>query len=287
MRLNMFWPDWQSCGGDRRVAIGASFLKDHLVSPSADELRFYDVPVLDRGDFQETKSIFARDLILEQMASASGILKSSQPSKILVIAGTCGAEIVPVSYLNHLLKGNLTVVWFDAHGDLNTPVSSPSKHFHGMPLRTLLGEGDTDIVNGMFSELLPSQIVLAGVRELDDEESQFIESHSIRTLSVDDLANPEQLRDAIDATGHDNIYIHFDFDVLDPVANPCALMPTPHAVSFTHVVDSLRHALIGGKSTEGKSLVGFSLLEFAAPSEKNLHIARQLFDVLSSALDRE
>ena len=58
-----------------------------------------------------------------------------------MIGGTCGAEIAPVAYLNNHYESDLAILWFDAHGDLNTPKTSLSGHFHGMVLRTLLGEG--------------------------------------------------------------------------------------------------------------------------------------------------
>ena len=65
-------------------------------------------------------------------------LRASAPDIVVTVGGTCGVEAAPVAYLNERYDGNLAVVWFDGHGDLNSPATSPSGHFHGMVLRTLL-----------------------------------------------------------------------------------------------------------------------------------------------------
>jgi arginase len=50
---------------------------------------------------------------------------------VVTVGGTCGVEAAPVAYLNERYAGDLAIVWFDAHGDLNAPDTSPSGHFHG------------------------------------------------------------------------------------------------------------------------------------------------------------
>ena len=67
-------------------------------------------------------------------------LRVSAPDVVVTVGGTCGVEAAPVAYLNERYRGDLAVVWYDAHGDLNAPATSPSGHFHGMVLRTLLGD---------------------------------------------------------------------------------------------------------------------------------------------------
>jgi arginase len=63
--------------------------------------------------------------------------------------------MAPISYLNKLYGGDLAVVWFDAHGDLNSPATSVSQNFHGMPLRCLLGDGEETLKSACFSLLRP------------------------------------------------------------------------------------------------------------------------------------
>ena len=76
-----------------------------------------------------------------------------KPDKILTVGGGCGIEIPIVSYFSEKYK-NLDVLWFDAHGDLNTPESSPSKYFHGMPLRFLLEEIRNNDISSKFNKII-------------------------------------------------------------------------------------------------------------------------------------
>ncbi len=108
----------------------------------------------------------------------------------------------------------MALIWFDAHGDLNTPDSSPSGHFHGMPLRTLLGEGDPQILNNCFSLLNPNQLFMIGARDLDAAERDFIDQHNIATFGPQ--TDPSQVVQAVQKAGFQNVYLHFDLDVLSP-----------------------------------------------------------------------
>src|SRR4029078_8119073 len=77
------------------------------------------------------------------------------PDRILSIGGTCGTELAPVAYLNERWGGRMAVLWLDAHADLNPPASSPSGHFHGMVLRTLLGDGPRELTAELHRPLIP------------------------------------------------------------------------------------------------------------------------------------
>jgi arginase len=79
------------------------------------------------------------------------------------------------------------VIWVDAHGDFNTPETSPSGNVHGMPVAALIGQGAPSLVNVGYAgaKLQPSQIVMIGVRDLDPEERvRLAESHiSVFTMA--------------------------------------------------------------------------------------------------------
>ena len=106
-------------------------------------------------------------------------ISARRPQRIFTIGGTCGGELAPVAYLNAHYRGDLAVVWLDAHADLNTPESSPSGRFHGMVLRTLLGAGPESLVSLVSRRLAPQQIVLAGVRDFDRDEATFASDAAI------------------------------------------------------------------------------------------------------------
>lgn len=118
------------------------------------------------------------------------------------------------------------VVWMDAHGDLNTPDTSPSGHFHGMVLRSLIGEGEQKIIDLLSRPLLSKQLVLAGTRDLDPSEERFISSQKIPLIKTEDLIDPETLIDSITQTNAPNVYVHLDLDVIDPSDFPYVVCPT-------------------------------------------------------------
>src|SRR5260370_10128057 len=103
---------------------------------------------------------------LARAPHAHHLLKKNNPRRIFPLGGDCGIDVVPISFLNKRYDGDLAVIWLDAHADANTPQSSPSKTFHGMALRTLLGEGVPQLAAASFSTLLPLQTFLAAVRDL-------------------------------------------------------------------------------------------------------------------------
>ena len=139
--------------------------------------------------------------------------------------------------MNKYYKGDLAVIWFDAHGDLNTPDSSLSKNFHGMPLRFLLGDGDKNIVEQCFSKLNSNQVILAGCRELDKAEEVYICDKDIQVLRVNDFEN---MVDIIKKMGYKNLYIHLDLDVIDPNCFPAVMCPTENGIQLDDLLRYLR-----------------------------------------------
>ncbi|RII98520.1 arginase family protein, partial [Clavibacter michiganensis subsp. insidiosus] len=112
-----------------------------------------------------------------EAASASGA------SPVVTVGGDCGVEIASIGHAAAAHPG-LAVVWLDAHADLNSPASSPSGAFHGMVLRAAIGEG-VDGLDLPAGTVTPGRVVLAGVRALDDAESDLVESRGIALLGAD------------------------------------------------------------------------------------------------------
>jgi arginase len=109
-----------------------------------------------------------------------------------------------------------------------------------MVLRTLLGQGPSQLLPRPEERLSTRQIVLAGVRALDPAELDLIESEGVQALSVKALREPDQLVSAVVGTGATHIYIHLDLDVLDPeyftslsCPEPVGCTPTTCAPSCT------------------------------------------------------
>jgi arginase len=110
----------------------------------------------------------------------------------LVIGGDHSIAMGTVSGIaSHLKKSNqkLGLIWFDAHGDMNLPESTPSGNIHGMPLAHLLGYGDKDLasIHGISPAVDPENVVLIGIRDIDQKERDFINASGVKAFSMRDI----------------------------------------------------------------------------------------------------
>lgn len=115
------------------------------------------------------------------------------------------------------------VVWADAHGDINTPETSPSGNFHGMPLAFLLEKVRHKSFSWIRKKLIPEKLILIGPRDLDEGEKAIIKELGICYFSSDqmnrfgtkDLLEMALLR--LDPMGKCPIHLSFDVDLFDGV----------------------------------------------------------------------
>ncbi len=117
------------------------------------------------------------------------------------------------------------VLWIDAHADLNTPESSPTGNFHGMPLSILLGIGEepTEMELPFWKVLDPRRLIYFGLRDLDPYEKYLIQKLGITAYSCEDLNNADFMNcvNAIKLKiAHRPHHISFDIDSVDPVIAP-------------------------------------------------------------------
>lgn len=121
----------------------------------------------------------------------------------------------------------LGIIWFDAHGDINTDQTTPSGNIHGMPVASLLGLGHEDLyrVGGQEYKIDKKNFVFIGSRDLDAGERAAIKSlgmHVYTMHEIDNLGIKKVMEEAIKiaSDGTDGIHVSFDMDVLDPEVAP-------------------------------------------------------------------
>jgi arginase len=191
-----------------------------------------DVP-LEAGESQDsgvarfTSLQLVRDRQTQALAAVDGWA--------LTIGGDCAVELASIPHA--LDAGEVALVWFDAHPDLNTPESSTSAAFHGMILRTLLGEGASGLVPAR--PLSPARLVLVGARSFEGAEDEYVAEASIRVLDGQDI-DADELVAAIEATGATSVYLHVDLDVLDPAEFGSLGYPEPFGLSAAKLVQLIR-----------------------------------------------
>jgi arginase len=130
-------------------------------------------------------------------------------------------------------------LWLDAHGDMNTPESSPSGNVHGMPLAALIGYGAPELVEllGYKPKAEPRNVSLVGVRDLDARERRLLKDSGVHALTMRDIDErgmrevmSEALRFASDDT--DGIAVSLDMDFVDPADAPGVGTPVRGGVTY-------------------------------------------------------
>ena len=155
-------------------------------------------------------SVIEADTLAEQNL----LLASELPDRPLVLGGCCCSHVGAIEALS-AGEECLAVVWIDAHGDLNTPASSPSGNAWGMPLRMVIDDGAVE----------PAHVALVGARNLDPPEVEFIESAGVQT-------GDGAVGRALD--GADAVYVAFDADSVEP-GELAVFMPEPDGLRLAEV----------------------------------------------------
>jgi len=182
-----------------------------------------------RLDFPEAAVIDEPTLGEQNLALATEL-----PERALVLGGCCCSHIGAIEGLAARYD-RLAVVWLDAHGDLNTPETSPSGNTWGMPLRMAIDSGAVG----------PQDVALVGARNLDPPEEEYIARAGIHTGE----GAADRALDGVSC-----IYVALDCDVLDETEVP-SFMPEPGGLSVDEV-DTLFKRLVQHGTIVGAGLSG-------------------------------
>jgi arginase len=172
--------------------------------------------------------------VADAVAAAAG-----QGTRPVVVSGDCTTSLGIVAGLQRagLDPG---IVWFDAHGDVQTPQTSASGYLGGMPLRILTGYRPGLIADGLGLRPVPEhRIVLAGARDLDPPEAAYLDGAAIGRAGITDL-DPAVLPDG-------PLYVHLDLDVIDPAFLPGLKYPAPGGAGLADITGALGRLLATGR----------------------------------------
>jgi arginase len=170
----------------------------------------------------------------------------------LLLAGDCSIALTTLpTALSHRTEAR--VLWLDAHGDFNTPETSPSGYLGGMCLAGVCGRWESGLAEPISAE----RVVLAGVRELDSGERELLESSEATVVGASSVETLVAARNALEGAP---LYVHLDLDVLDPETFP-AQFPAPGGLAPEKLYDLLEAVV------EDCELVGLEVTAFEAPDD--------------------
>jgi arginase len=179
------------------------------------------------------------DEIKEACARIAGVVAQARGEDLLpIVLG--GDHSVAIGTLGGLasLYGPGGVVWFDAHGDLNTPKTSPSGNVHGMPLAAALGLATDAFTSEAWPlpALDPEHVALVGIRSLDEGERELVHELGIAVYTMSDLDRrgvEPVMREALERVGGAPfVHVSLDMDVVDPEAAPGVGTPVRGGLSY-------------------------------------------------------
>ena len=134
---------------------------------------------------------------------------------------------------------SLGLIWFDAHGDANTPETTPSGNIHGMSLAIALGLGDPELVNlgARAPKIQPRNTALIGIRDVDPGERETLKRVGVTVYTMRDI-DERGMRDVVDeairiaSDGTAGIHLSLDLDVVDPEDAPGTGTPVWGGITY-------------------------------------------------------
>jgi len=208
----------------------------------------------------------------------------------LVVGGdhsiACGT-VAAISSFHHRRKQKIGLIWFDAHGDMNTPESSESGNIHGMPLACCIGRGVAELTH--LGDRVPmvdvEKAVLVGVRTLDLKEKAEIKDSGIHVFTLRDIdmhGIHKVMRMAIEiaSTGTAGFHLTFDLDGMDPSVAPGVGTPVPGGTTLRESHLIMEHA------AESQKLLALEMTEINPILDNQNATARVAVDLALSAMGK-
>jgi arginase len=236
--------------GRRGVDMGPSAVR---IAGLGERLATLGHPVIDKGDLaaptletrdlQDERKKYVNDIagICERLYQTS--LSSLTAGALPIVLGgdhSLGAGSVGAAAAWANRRGlPIGLLWIDAHGDMNTPSSTPSGNVHGMPLSAILGGEPTELagIGGFSPKVLAGHTVLIGLRNLDEREKVAVRDSGVHVFTMKEIDRRGMAAVAEEAVklagaGTAGIHVSFDLDVCDPAIAPGVGTPVKGGLNY-------------------------------------------------------
>jgi arginase len=211
----------------------------------------------------------------------------------LVLGGDHSLAVGSISGISNRLRlrtdrtpPRLAVVWFDAHGDINNPETSPTGNVHGMPVSCLLAHGPEALSSLGYSgpKFAPEMFFQIGLRDLDDTEKRLIRQSGIVPYTMADIDKRGMstvMAEVLRATeSADWLHVSFDIDAVDPRVAPGT--GTPKLGGLTYREAHLAMEMIA----ETDRLGSLDMVEVNPTLDSKNSTAELAVDLIASALGK-
>jgi arginase len=261
-------------GASRRgVDMGPSALRVAGLQPKlkqlgrqVEDVGNIQVPQPEEQPYGEKKARFLGEIAETCKGLAEAVKKTLDEDQFpLVLGGDHSIAAGTVAgaaahYQKHSKR--IGLIWLDAHGDMNTPETSPSGNVHGMPLAAIMGSGPVELTGlaGVMPMVEPRSVSLVGIRELDAKERRFVKESGVHVFTmrdIDERGMREVMAEALRFAGDDTagIAVSLDMDFVDPSDAPGVGTPVRGGVTYREAHLALEMI------ADTRSMVSFELVE--------------------------
>jgi arginase len=238
-------------GADRRgVDMGPSALRIAGLQAQLEKLGYHvndtgniKIEIMERQKIKNAQLKYLVEIIRTSKNLADKVYSVLENGNFpLCIGGDHSMALGTITGISAFCKKNKLVpgvIWIDAHSDMNTDETTPSGNIHGMPLASLLGFGNKELVNfyGFAPKLKPENCALIGIRSIDEAEKAIVKKLNLSVYTMQDIDKLgihriinkvlKQFRQNVD-----HIHVSFDVDSVDPAIAPGVGTPIPGGLSF-------------------------------------------------------
>ena len=224
------------------------------------------VPQAEEQPYGEKKARYLEEIVQTCKGLAETIRKTLDEDMMPLVLGgdhsiAAGTTAGVASHFQKKSK-RVGIIWLDAHGDMNTPESSPSGNVHGMPLASIMGSGPVELTElaGIKPMVEPRNVSLVGIRDLDSKERRFAKESGVHVFTMRDIDErgmrevmAEALRFATDDTA--GAAVSLDMDFVDPSDAPGVGTPVRGGVTYREAHLALEMI------ADSRAMVSFELVE--------------------------
>lgn len=265
------------------------------------KIRHLGFPVIDSGDLdvpvRDTlpESAFGRKFLNQTVQICSDLeqlvyTSLGQNEIPISIGGDHSLAIGSISGASRFYREKsekIGLIWIDAHGDLNTPASSPTGNIHGMPLSVTIGSGHPELleIGGSPIRVSPENIALIGIRTLDGEEKSLCRTSGIRYFTmreIDERGMHAVMTEALKVVskGTSAIHLSFDIDGVDPLYAPGVSTPATGGLSYREAHLALEML------ADTKRLCSMDFVELNPMTDISHKTAQLITELIQSALGK-